>query len=267
MIDDQEAGVLLRLALDVAQEVGTELARARRTGVPRATTKTTNTDMLTTMDLWAEGYIVDKLLAGRPDDGVIGEEGAVIPGTSGVRWCIDPIDGTTNYLYNHPGYSVSIAALVDGEPVIGVVVDPALDETFTAVRGHGAWRNNEPLAASTVSDISVALVGTGFSYERAWRERQAHVLTHVLPRVRDIRRMGSAAVDLCSVGLARLDAFYERGLNLWDVAAGALVATEAGALVTDLDGQKTWSGVVVAAPPALHEPLLDLLRGAGAGDA
>jgi myo-inositol-1(or 4)-monophosphatase len=219
------------------------------------------------MDVWAEQRIVERLLDARPDDGVLGEEGTALAGTSGVRWCVDPIDGTTNYLYDHPGYSVSLAALVDGDPVVGVVVDPALEQVFSAVTGHGAWRDNHPITASTVADLSVALAGTGFSYDAARRGRQAEVLVRVIPHVRDIRRMGGAALDLCSVGCARLDVFYERGLNLWDVAAGGLVAREAGALVTDIEGRPSLSGMIVAAPPALHEPFLELLREAGANTA
>jgi myo-inositol-1(or 4)-monophosphatase len=257
----------LRLALDVAREVADELARARREGAPASTTKTSATDMLTTMDLWAEQHIVDRLLAARPDDGVIGEEGADLPGRSGVRWCIDPIDGTTDYLYDHPGYSVSIAALVDGSPIVGVVADPALGQVFSAVRGHGAWRDNVPVRVSGVDDLALALVGTGFSYDPERRGRQGDVVARLLPRVRDIRRMGGAALDLCSVACARLDVFYERGLNLWDVAAGGLVAHEAGARVTDLDGRESWSGMVVAAPEALHDAWLELLREVKAGDA
>jgi myo-inositol-1(or 4)-monophosphatase len=223
--------------------------------------------MVTTMDLWSEQQIVSRLLDARPDDGVLGEEGTAIAGSSGIRWCIDPIDGTTDYLYDHPGYSVSIAALADGQPLVGVVVDPALDQVFSAVRGHGAWRDNRPIRASEVTDLSVALVGTGFSYDPVRRGRQALVLAEVLPHVRDMRRMGGAALDLCSVGCARLDAFYERGLNLWDVAAGGLVAAEAGAIVTDLEGRPTWSGMIVASPPRLHEQFLELLRAARAGEA
>jgi myo-inositol-1(or 4)-monophosphatase len=266
-LDDAQLGELLKLALDVAKDVGSALARARHSGPPSARTKTSATDMVTTMDLWAEEQIVTRLLEARPDDGILGEEGTAVAGTSGIRWCIDPIDGTTDYLYDHPGYSVSIAAIVDGSPVVGVVADPALDQVFSAVAGRGAWRDNVPVRVSDVTDLAVALVGTGFSYDRARRGKQGLVLAHVLPHVRDVRRMGGAALDLCSVGCARLDVFYERGLNLWDVAAGGLVAAEAGALVTDLEGRPTWSGMVVAAPPDLHEPLLELLRDARAGEA
>jgi myo-inositol-1(or 4)-monophosphatase len=262
-LDGAEQAQLLRLALDIAGEVGAELARARHEGVPPTTTKTSATDMLTTMDVWAEKHIVERLLDARPDDGVLGEEGANEVGTSGVLWCIDPIDGTTDYLYDHPGYSVSIAALVDGEPIVGVVVDPSLDQTYSAVRGQGAWRNNVPVHTSACGDLALALVGTGFSYDAARRGRQGEVLARILPHVRDIRRMGGAATDLCSVGCGRLDAFYERGLNVWDVAAGALVVREAGGLVTDLAGTPTLSGTIVAAPVQLHETLLSLLRDAG----
>jgi myo-inositol-1(or 4)-monophosphatase len=267
LASDALLGELLGLALGIAKDVGSALAGARHAGAPIARTKTSATDMVTTMDLWAEEQIVTRLLEARPDDGVLGEEGTAVAGTTGIRWCIDPIDGTTDYLYDHPGYSVSIAAIAEGEPLVGVVADPALDQVFSAVRGRGAWRDNVPIRVSVCDDLAIALVGTGFSYDPARRGKQGLVLARVLPHVRDVRRMGGAAIDLCSVGCARLDVFYERGLNLWDVAAGGLVAAEAGALVTDLEGRPSWSGMVVAAPPALHEPLLDLLREAGAGAA
>ena len=263
-IDVAEYGELLSLAMAVAREVGDRLREVRLHGTLEVTTKSTTTDMVTDMDVWAEQHIVGRLLDARPADGVLGEEGSDIAGTSGVVWCIDPIDGTTDYLYGHTGYSVSIAALVEGVPVVGVVHDPALDQQFTAVRGFGAWRDNRPLRASSLDDLTLALVGTGFSYRADRRARQAALLTTVLPRVRDIRRMGGAALDLCSVGCGRLDAFYEHGLNAWDVAAGGLVAVEAGARLTDLDGRPTYSGDVVAAPPALHDALLALLREGGA---
>jgi myo-inositol-1(or 4)-monophosphatase len=264
-IDDLAAyGELLTLAMAIAREVGDRLREVRRAGKLEVTTKSTATDMVTDMDVWAEQHIVGRLLDARPADGVLGEEGSDVSGTSGVVWCIDPIDGTTDYLYGHTGYSVSIAALVEGEPVVGVVHDPALDQQFTAVRGFGAWRDHEPLRTSTLADLSLALVGTGFSYRAERRARQAALLTTVLPRVRDIRRMGGAALDLCSVGCGRLDAFYEHGLNAWDIAAGGLVAVEAGARLTDLAGEPTWTGDVVVAPPALHDALLDLLRSGGA---
>lgn len=257
-------GELLRLAIDIAREVGERLREVRRQGTLTVDTKSSRTDMVTDMDVWAEQHIVGRLLDVRPDDGVLGEEGANVSGTSGVVWCIDPIDGTTDYLYGHAGYSVSIAALVEGAPVVGVVHDPELDQQFTAVRGFGAWRDHQPIRASSLDDLSLALVGTGFSYSSERRARQGALVAALLPRIRDIRRMGGAALDLCSIGCARLDAFYEHGLNAWDVAAGGLVAVEAGARLTDLRGDPTWTGDVVAAPPALHDALLAALAEAGA---
>ena len=258
-----EYGELLRVAIDIASDVGQHLRAARRQGPPDARTKSTVTDMVTDLDVWAEKQIVSRLLDARPHDGVLGEEGAAVTGTTGVVWCIDPIDGTTNYLYGHPGYSVSIAAMVDGVPVVGAVADPELEQVFTAVSGFGAWRNNEPIAASTGHELRLALVGTGFSYSPERRARQGATLGALLPHIRDVRRMGGAALDLCSVGCARLDAFYERGLQVWDAAAGGLVAIEAGARLTDFDGHPSWSGDIVAAPVALHDALLDALREAG----
>ncbi len=257
-------GELLRLAIDVAREVGGRLRDVRRNGVPSVRTKSTATDMVTEMDEWAERHIVARLLDARPHDGVLGEEGTSVTGTTGITWCIDPIDGTTNYLYGHPGYSVSIAALVDGEPVVGVVADPELDQLYSAVRGHGAWRDHEPIRVSSCTDLALALVGTGFGYAADRRAEQGALVAALLPHIRDIRRMGGAALDLCSVGAARLDAFYERGLSPWDVAAGGLVAVEAGARLSDFSGNPSWSGEIVAAPVALHETVLEALRDAAA---
>ena len=171
-----EYGELLRVAIDIATDVGRHLRAARRQGAPAARTKSTTTDMVTDMDVWAEQHIVRRLLDARPDDGVLGEEGTDIAGTSGYVWCIDPIDGTTNFFYGHPGYSVSLAALVDGEPVVGVVTDPELGQQFSAVRGFGAWRDNEPIHASTLDALPLALVGTGFSYSPQRRARQGRPL-------------------------------------------------------------------------------------------
>jgi len=190
-----------------------------------------------------------------------------------VRWIIDPIDGTTNYVYGHPGFAVSIAAdwtdpaTGRPEPLVGVVADPLHAEVFTAVAGGGAFRNGEPIRCSATTELRQALVATGFSYEADRRARQAGVLAHLLPAVRDIRRMGAASVDLCSVACGRVDAYYERGLKAWDFAAGALVAVEAGAIVADLDGGGPSEAFTLAATPAIHRPLAELLAGAGAADA
>lgn len=257
--------------LDVATNVAAEAAALLVDGLSRArsevSTKSTPTDMVTEMDRASEALIVDALRAKRPDDGFVGEEGADVDGTSGVRWLIDPVDGTTNYLYAFPGFAVSIAAQVDGEVAVGVVHDPLHGDVFAAARGRGATRNGASISVSTLMDVSRALVGTGFSYEPARRERQARVLVEVLPRVRDIRRMGAASVDLCSVACGRLDAYYERGLGPWDLAAGALIAEEAGALTGDLWGGPPSGKFVLAAAPDLFEPLRALLDAAGAGSA
>jgi myo-inositol-1(or 4)-monophosphatase len=222
-------------------------------------TKSTGTDMVTEMDRASEVLITGGLLGPRPHDGILGEEGIDIAGTSGVRWVVDPLDGTTNYLYGFPGFNVSIAAEVDGKVAVGVVYDVVRAELFSAVRGGGATREGHPIEPSGATELPHALVGTGFSYEPDRRRRQARVLVDVLPHVRDIRRQGAAALDLCSVACGRLDAYYERGLAPWDLAAGGLIATEAGAVVTDLDGQGPVGGSVVAATPGIAVALRDLL--------
>ena len=257
--------------LDLAQLAAEAAAALLLDGLHRVRslveTKTTGTDMVTEMDRAAERQIVATIRRQRPHDAIVGEEGTAEPGTTGVEWIVDPIDGTTNYLYAYPGFAVSVAAAVDGEVVAGVVVDPLHNDVFAAAKGAGAERNGEPIHASDQAQLGHALVATGFSYQPERRRRQAEVLVQVLPSVRDIRRMGAAAVDLCSVGCGRVDAFYEKGLARWDYAAGALVAAEAGALVADLDGGAPSTNFTVAAAPAIFEPLRSLLRTAGAGEA
>ncbi|HMK12688.1 MAG TPA: inositol monophosphatase family protein [Acidimicrobiales bacterium] len=257
------------------QALATELARDASAllldGLTRArssvTTKSTSTDMVTEMDRAAEALIAAGIRAARPDDGIVGEEGTADAGTSGVRWIIDPIDGTTNYLYGLHGFGVSIAAEIDGEPAVGVVVDPVRGDLYSATKGGGAALNGSRIRVSALSDLSTALVGTGFSYDRDRRRRQAAVLVQVLPQVRDIRRFGAASLDLCLVASGRFDAYYEKGLNRWDYAAGALIAAEAGARLGDLDGGPPSSGFMLASAVGLFEPLRDLLAAAGARDA
>jgi myo-inositol-1(or 4)-monophosphatase len=250
---------LRALAERVAREAGALLLTSADLVRAEISTKSTGTDMVTEMDRASEALITDGLLGARPDDGILGEEGADRTGTSGVRWVVDPLDGTTNYLYGFPGFNVSIGAEVDGQPAVGVVFDIVRQELFSAIRGRGATRDGVPIRASGAVDLGHALVGTGFSYEPERRRRQAQVLVDVLPRVRDIRRQGAAALDLCSVACGRLDAYYERGLAPWDLAAGGLIAAEAGAVVTDLAGGAPVAGAVVAAAPGIAAALLDLL--------
>ncbi|MDP9389785.1 MAG: inositol monophosphatase [Actinomycetota bacterium] len=250
---------LLALAVEAATASG-ELLLSRQGELPAlVATKTSDTDMVTELDRASESLVTRTILAARPHDAVLGEEGG-LSGTasSGVRWVVDPLDGTTNYLYGFPVWGVSIAAEVDGEVVAGVVHDPTHGETFTAARGAGACCNGRPLAVVGAPSLGVALLATGFGYDAAVRAAQGAVLARVLPEVRDVRRAGAAAVDLCWVAMGRLDAYYERGLQPWDRAAGMLVAAEAGAAVRELD-----DGTVVAAAPHLEAPLLALLAAAG----
>jgi myo-inositol-1(or 4)-monophosphatase len=258
---DPEA--LLALALEAAGAAGLLLREGQASPATAVTTKTSLTDMVSELDRASEELVIRTILWARPDDAVLGEEGGLTgPGTSGVRWVVDPLDGTTNYLYGFPSWAVSIAAEVDGEVVAGVVNDPTHGEVFRAVLGGGAWCNDERLEVEGAPALAVALVGTGFGYDPAVRARQGAELARVLPHVRDVRRAGAAALDLCWVAKGRLDAYYERGLQPWDWAAGMLVASEAGAEVTVLD-----DGTAVVAPPHLHRDLVALLAGAGAGDA
>ena len=246
---------LLELALEAALAAGDLLRRDHAKAALDVGTKTSGTDMVTALDRASEELVTRTILAARPGDAVLGEEGGLTgPGTSGVRWVVDPLDGTTNYLYGLPVWAVSVAAEHAGEVVAAVVRDPSHDETFTAVRGGGAACNGRGLQVAGAPELAVALVATGFGYDEATRARQGAELAGIVPLVRDIRRAGSAAIDLCWVALGRVDAYFERGLQPWDGAAGMLVAAEAGATVTVLD-----DGTTVAAPPQLYGPLLDLL--------
>jgi myo-inositol-1(or 4)-monophosphatase len=258
------AATLLDLAERVARRAGDLLLAGAGEVRVDVSTKSSGTDMVSEMDRASEALVVEGILAERPDDGILGEEGASRPGTSGVRWVVDPLDGTTNYLYGHPTWAVSVAAEVDGRVVAGVVAAPGLRETFTAALGGGAWLNGAPIAVSGGADLATALVGTGFGYLAERRARQAAVLPELLPLVRDIRRNGVASLDLCWVACGRLDAYFEYGGQPWDVAAGLLIATEAGAAAFGLDGGPPKSESVMVATPAVSRPLIDLLIRAGA---
>jgi fructose-1,6-bisphosphatase/inositol monophosphatase family enzyme len=226
-------------------------------------TKISATDMVSDADFAAEEAVAEVIASMRPEDSILGEEGTTSSGSTGVRWVVDPLDGTTNYLFGVPQFGVSIAAEVEGKTAVGVVIDPSRNETWAAAKGWGARRNGiQCKVASGRSTLATALVATGFGYlpeRRAW---QSQVLTKVLPSVRDIRRFGAAALDLCWTGGGRFDIYFEWGLNPWDLAAGALVCSEAGGRVEALDGR-----LILAASPHLFEPMLDLLRSAGGLDA
>lgn len=254
---------LEKLAAEAA-EVAASLLRAETGAQRQITAKSSRTDLVTDMDVACEAAIVEFLTSHRPDDAILGEEGSGRDGTSGVRWIIDPIDGTVNFVYGHVGFGVSVAAEVDGRVVAGTVVDPVRNETFTAHRGGGARCNGSPITVRPDGDPALALVATGFSYAHERRPRQAEILGQLLPLIGDIRRVGGAAVDLCTVACGRVDAFFEVGLNPWDYAAGALIAEEAGAVVQDLKGGPPSSDFVFAASPGVADTLLKLLRDAEA---
>jgi myo-inositol-1(or 4)-monophosphatase len=264
------AEALLRIATDAASEAGALLASWRGDVRPDVVeTKSSPTDVVTEMDRRSEALITERIRAVRPGDTVLGEEGGQTAGGGGaggaaaraglVRWVVDPLDGTVNYLYGLPEWCVSIAAEVDGAVVAGVVEVPRLGETFTAVAGQGAWlhRNGTAVAlrCNPGVELGQALVGTGFGYAAGRRQVQGEVVAALLPYVRDIRRAGSAAVDLCSVAAGRLDAFFERGLNHWDYAAGGLIAREAGATVGGLAGRPVSTSMAIAAGPELYRQL------------
>jgi myo-inositol-1(or 4)-monophosphatase len=230
-------------------------------------TKSTSTDMVTEMDGASEALLERRLHELRPDDGLIGEEGTARTGTSGVTWVVDPLDGTTNYLYRHPFWNVSVGAVVDGEPAAGAVVIPALGEVFAGATGHGATRNGVPLRIAPPAPLATSLIGTGFGYDPVMRAAQAGAVATFIDRIRDIRRGGAAAADLCSVAGGRLDAYFEHGLYDWDRAAGAVIAREAGArvevLASPLPGLDQPGDCTVAAHPERFDELVALLGGAG----
>jgi myo-inositol-1(or 4)-monophosphatase len=262
--DRPGAGELLDLAVAVAREAAGEVLRGRADAIGAVSTKSTATDPVTAADRAAERLIVRMVRAARPGDTVLGEEfggqaaGAPTP-DSAVRWVIDPIDGTVNYVYGIGLYTVSIAAQVDGETVAGVVRNPVTGEEWTALAGGGAFLDGRRLDGGRAPDLARALVATGFGYDPARRAHQGAVLAAVLPLVRDIRRFGAASLDLCLAADGRVDAFYEKGLAAWDHAAAGLVAAEAGLVVSGLRGRRPGPGMVLAAPAHLHAPLHDLL--------
>jgi myo-inositol-1(or 4)-monophosphatase len=249
----------LALATDLAREAGA-LALSMRTGIGVLETKSSPTDVVTAADKTVESLLVAGIATARPSDGVLGEEGAGSPGSSGVRWVIDPIDGTVNYLYGIPQWAVSLGIEDASGTAVGVVYDPSKDELWQAVRGGGAVLNGVPLQCSSVATLDAALVGTGFGYDSRRRAAQALALPVLLPAVRDIRRLGAGSLDLCSVAAGRLDGYFEQGLSPWDLSAGGLIAAEAGATVGGLHGTTAGYDLVVAAGPALFAPLVALLE-------
>ena len=254
---------LLALARQAAA-AGAAVHAAWRGKVLAVTAKASPTDVVTEVDREAERAVVDVIRAARPDDGILAEEGTTAAGRSDVRWVIDPLDGTTNYVYGWPAYAVSIGVEIGGRALVGVVQDTALDREFAGVVGAGATLNGVPIKVRAPPDLATALVATGFQATAAHRARQGQVLAGVLPHVRDVRRGGSAAIDLASVGAGLVDAFFELGLAPWDVAGGSAIAEAAGARIASIDVPNARGPLVVAAAPRIMDGLLDLLRAAGA---
>jgi len=250
---------LLDLAVDAAHRAG-ELLMASFTGaVEEVATKTTPTDLVSKADTDSERVLMDFIGEHRPDDGVLAEEGSSSKSTSGLCWVIDPLDGTVNFLFRIPIWAVSIAIEDDMGALVGVVHDPNRNETFTASRGNGAFLNGRRIAVSERTELATALIGTGFAYEVERRAAQARVASEVVTKVRDIRRAGSAALDLCSVACGRLDGFYEAYTERWDRAAGALLVAEAGGAVGEIPAPLGAGTTVVASNFALHDELRSLV--------
>ncbi|HEY0117817.1 MAG TPA: inositol monophosphatase family protein [Cellulomonas sp.] len=274
-MQDVDVAGLMAVAERVAREAGELVSGGRPDRVTVAATKSSPQDVVTAMDYASEELLRRRLAELRPDDGVLGEERGFTAGPSGVTWVVDPIDGTVNYLYGLPSYSVSVAAVTgpagrSPDPrawtvLASCVHAPSLGVTYTAALGLGAWRDGVRLTIGPgPDDLADCLVGTGFGYRAQRRAAQGRVVAALLPQVRDIRRIGSAAVDLCSVASGALDAHYERGLQPWDLAGASLVVTEAGGTVAGLRGQPATDEMAVAGPPAVVARLTTLLTRLGA---
>jgi myo-inositol-1(or 4)-monophosphatase len=255
------AGELLAIAVRIARAAAATARRMRDDAITDVQTKSTDTDVVTAADRAVERQVVQALRRERPGDGVLGEEygDSAGPASGAVRWILDPIDGTVNYLYGLPQYAVSLAAEVDGVVVAGVVRNAATGDEWTATLGGGAWRDGRRLGGSPRTALDQTLLATGFGYDAARRAHQGQVLAGLITQVRDIRRFGAAAIDLCMSAEGMVDAYFEKGLNPWDHAAGGLVALEAGLRVAGFDGATAGRDMLIAAPPALFGALHDVL--------
>lgn len=250
---------LEQLAIELAEGAAASV-RQRRSEQLSIGAKSTATDLVTEVDEATERWLVDQLAARRPDDAILGEEGGGRPGRSTVRWLLDPIDGTVNFVLGIPQFAVSVAAEVSGVVVAGAVCNPIAGETFHARLGGGAYLGDERLGGPRDVPLERAVVGTGFGYDATVRARQAAVVAPLLSQVADVRRLGAASLDLCFLGAGRLDAYYEAGLNLWDHAAGGLVAAEAGCVASGLRGRPPSGTLYAAAGKALAPAFFALLE-------
>jgi len=259
---------LLETAKTLAQEVGEFIIDGRRTAHVTAT-KSSGVDIVTQMDLAAERLLRERIMQLRPGDGVLGEEGEDVHGESGITWVLDPIDGTVNYLYGLQSFGVSVAAVAgpartrEWDALAGAVYDGA-GRLWSAGAGQGAWLDGQRIERRDAPPLAQTLLGTGFQYVAERRALQGAIVSQMLPQVRDIRRLGAAAVDLCLVAAGHLDAYYEHGLNAWDIAAGTLIAQEAGVRVAGIDGGAPDEHLTIAAHPAVWSELRDALVSAGA---
>ncbi|HUF97855.1 MAG TPA: inositol monophosphatase family protein [Ilumatobacter sp.] len=248
------------LATNIARTAGiAALAGRRSVDTLDRLTKSTPTDLVTKFDRQAEATIVAMLREARPDDTIIGEEGADYGGTSGYAWHVDPIDGTTNFVFDLPGWAVSIGVEFDGSTVAGAVYVPTQNELFAAALGAGATMNDRPITASDQHDVALSLICTGFSYQTEWRKAQGERVARIIAGVRDLRRLGAASVDCCYVACGRLDAYFEENVQSWDIMAGELIAREAGAVSSDFAGNLARPAEFLIAAPGVHAAMLELI--------
>jgi myo-inositol-1(or 4)-monophosphatase len=254
-------GALREIAEAVAREAGQQLREAFAGPGINVTSKSSPTDLVSEADHAAERLIRERLSTARPGDGVLGEEGGSAEGSTGLRWVVDPLDGTINFLFGIPQWAVSIACEDADGTLVGVVYDPMRDELWTAERDGAPLLDGRPIESSTRDDLATAMVATGFGYDAEVRRLQAGVVAELLPQVRDIRRLGSAALDLAWTAAGRFDAYYERGLNAWDLAAGVLLCRRAGLAVRRLAPTPPAADGVLIAPDALVDALEAIVAG------
>lgn len=264
-MSDFTASGALTLAIEAAREAGALLLEMRLSPPTGVRSKSTPTDLVSAADERAERGIVRAIRKSRPDDALVAEEGSSAHGSSGVSWYVDPLDGTINYLYGIPHWSVSICCADAQGALAGVVFDPVRDELFSAARGGGAHLGDRRLVVNDKRDLASSLVATGFGYDAAQRETQGQIIAKVLGEVRDVRRFGSAALDLSWLAAGRFDAYFESVEKPWDWMAGAMFVREAGGRVTQLDPKDPAFPHIIASGPGIHDDLVSLLARATAG--
>ncbi len=258
-----ELDELLEIARQAAALAAGVHRRARGGGFD-INTKQSPADLVTTVDGEAERQLVSAIQSARPHDAIIGEEGSNVSGSSGVCWVLDPLDGTTNFVYGYPAHAVAVGVEIEGRRRLGVVHDTYHDCVYTGIVGGGAYCDGRPIKARAESELYRALIGTGFTPQLEARQTQGEILRRLLPLVRDVRRSGCPALDLCAVAAGTLDGFYESGLGHWDIAAGAAIAEAAGATVVEIRSSRLPNPLLVAAGAQLFEPLVAALTEVGA---